>query len=187
MKLSTLCSQLLPGEACDDIDGFFLEIDDFEEVPIVSRLRRIDELLARLGPRWTSAYLLSLCNHLLSTVRIAGKVRGGTGPEMFLALSFTDFELHAEEGVLLPSVFYYPGAEGVTLGIAFCAIAARSSRRKSRWCAPCSKMQACSRAFASAKAALMVPRATTSSVSLRFQCPKAASAEGERARSPDVR
>ncbi|MBA0100047.1 hypothetical protein WH218_13430 [Stenotrophomonas indicatrix] len=116
MKLSTLCSQLLPGEACDDIDGFFLEIDDFEEVPIVSRLRRIDELLARLGPRWTSAYLLSLCNHLLSTVRIAGKVRGGTGPEMFLALSFTDFELHAEEGVLLPSVFYYPGAEGVALG-----------------------------------------------------------------------
>ncbi|MFE3971971.1 hypothetical protein [Stenotrophomonas sp. YIM B13575] len=116
MKLSTLCSQLLPGEACDDIESFFLEIDDFEEVPLVSRLSRIQDLLERLGPRWTSAYLLSLCSHVLSTVRIAGRARGWTGPEMFFALSFTDFELHAEEGVLLPSVFYYPGAEGVALG-----------------------------------------------------------------------
>ncbi|MEN5287858.1 hypothetical protein ACQ5SB_19195 [Stenotrophomonas geniculata] len=116
MKLSTLCSQLLPGEACDDIDSFFLEIDDFEEVPLVSRLSRIDDLLERLGPRWTSAYLLSLCSHVLSTVRIAGRARSATGPEMFLALSFTEFELHAEEGVLLPNVFYYPGPEGVALG-----------------------------------------------------------------------
>ncbi|MBM9914790.1 MULTISPECIES: hypothetical protein [Stenotrophomonas] len=116
MKLSTLCNQLLPGEACDDIESFFLEIDDFEEVPLVSRLSRIDDLLERLGPRWTSAYLLSLCSHVLSTVRIAGRVRSATGSEMFLALSFTEFELHAEEGVLLPHVFYYPGPEGVALG-----------------------------------------------------------------------
>lgn len=116
MKLSALCSQLLAAEACDDIDSFFLEIDDFEEVPLVSRLSRIDGVLERLGPRWTSACLLSHCNHVLSTVYITGKARGGTGPEMFLALSFTDFELHAEEGILLPSVFYYPGPEGVAFG-----------------------------------------------------------------------
>lgn len=116
MKLSELCSQLLSGEACDDIDSFYLEIDDFEEVELVSRLSRIDGVLERLGPRWTSAYLLSLCSHVLSIVRIAGKVRGGTGSEMFLALSFNDFELHAQEGILLPSVFYYPGPEGLAFG-----------------------------------------------------------------------
>ncbi|KAF1013945.1 MAG: hypothetical protein GAK31_02968 [Stenotrophomonas maltophilia] len=116
MKLSALCSQLLSGEACDDIDSFFLDIDDFEEVPIVSRLRRLDGVLERLGPRWTSAYLLSLCMHVLATVRIAGCTRDPAGAKMFLALSFTDFELHAEEGVLLPNVFYYPGSEGITFG-----------------------------------------------------------------------
>lgn len=116
MKLSTLCSQLLPGEACDDIDSFFLEIDDFEEVPLVSRLSRIDDLLERLGPRWTSAYLLSLCMHVLATVRIAGSARDPAGTKMFLALSFTDFELQAEDGVLLPNVFCYPGSEGIAFG-----------------------------------------------------------------------
>lgn len=116
MKLSALCSQMLSGEACDDIDSFFLDIDDFEEVPIVSRTQRISGLLKRLGPRWTSAYLLSLCTHVLATVRIAGSARDPAGTKMFLALSFTDFELQAEEGVLLPNVFYYPGSEGIAFG-----------------------------------------------------------------------
>lgn len=35
---------------------------------------------------------------------------------MFLALSFTDFVLYAEQGVLLPNVFYYPGSEGIAFG-----------------------------------------------------------------------
>ncbi|MDG2510486.1 hypothetical protein [Stenotrophomonas maltophilia] len=116
MKLSEICSQLLSGEACDDIDSFHLEIDDFEEVELVSRLSRIDGVLERLGPRWTSAYLLSLCSHVLSTVRISGRARDSADAKMFLALSFTDFELHAQEGILLPSVFYYPGPEGVAFG-----------------------------------------------------------------------
>ncbi|MGT9864748.1 hypothetical protein ACSYHF_03465 [Stenotrophomonas maltophilia group sp. P373] len=116
MKLSALCSQMLSGEACDDIDSFFLEIDDFGEAALVSRTQRIDGLLARLGPRWTSAYLFSLCMHVLATVRIAGSARDPAGAKMFLALSFTDFELYAEEGVLLPNVFYYPGSEGGAFG-----------------------------------------------------------------------
>ncbi|WP_312706650.1 hypothetical protein [Stenotrophomonas sp.] len=116
MKLSALCSQLLSDEACDDIDSFFLDIDDFEEVPLVSRESRIEGGLERLGPRGTSAYLLSLCTHVLSTVRIACTVRNPAGAELFLALSFTVFDLHAESGVLLPNVFYYPGSDGVAFG-----------------------------------------------------------------------
>lgn len=112
MKLSALCSQMLSGEACDDIDSFFLDIDDFEEVPIFSRMQRINGLLKRLGPRWTSAYLLSLCMHVLATVRIAGSARDPAGTKMFLALSFTDFELQAEKGVLLPNIFLLSGFRG---------------------------------------------------------------------------
>ena len=64
---------------------------------------------------------------------------------MFLALSFTDFELYAEEGVLLPNVFYYPCSEGAHLEPGAGTKVAATPRRKSTPCAPLSKMLACSR------------------------------------------
>ena len=106
MNFSDLYKQIISKEPYCDLDIFFSEYESFEEIPIVSRLSRLDFLKQDLNQVEISVFLLGLSffimNSILSISRTKNKKR------TFIAISFTDFELADNDDFIVPNIFIYP-------------------------------------------------------------------------------
>jgi len=104
MKLTDIYSKLISKEPYNDMGVFFASYESFEEIPLVSRYRRLDFLKREMSDDRISDILVGLAFFLINSLKALEK----TDDNPFFAVSFTDFEGLEEQGVLVPNIFVYP-------------------------------------------------------------------------------
>jgi hypothetical protein len=104
MKLTDIYSKLISKEPYNDMEVFFASYESFEEIPLVSRYRRLDFLKRDMSDDRISDILVGLAFFLINSINALTK----TDDNPFIAVSFTDFEGLEEQGVLVPNIFVYP-------------------------------------------------------------------------------
>ncbi|WP_192558480.1 Imm15 family immunity protein [Pseudomonas allokribbensis] len=105
MRFKDLYSKIISKEPYNDMDIFFANYENFEEIPLVSRYSRLKCLEEEMSSDGVSDFLTGFAAFLLSTLRLLDASRGN---DVFFAITFTDFEGGEEQGVLVPNIFIYP-------------------------------------------------------------------------------
>ncbi|WP_262375141.1 Imm15 family immunity protein [Pseudomonas lundensis] len=106
MKLADLYNKIISKEPYNDIDIFFSDYEGFEEIPLVSRYSRLSFLKKSMTSEGVSDFLVGLSAFLVNTIRLQS--RASCGRDMFIAVTFTDFEVFEDQGVIIPKIFVYP-------------------------------------------------------------------------------
>lgn len=106
MIFSGVYKQIISKEPYCDLEIFFSEYESFEEIPIVSRLSRLDFLKKDLNQVECSVFLLGLSFFILNTVLSVSRAKNKK--RTFIAISFTDFELSDNDDFIVPNIFIYP-------------------------------------------------------------------------------
>ncbi|WP_285374270.1 Imm15 family immunity protein [Pseudomonas sp. lyk4-TYG-107] len=110
MKLVDIYTKIINKEPYSDMGVFFEDYENFEEIPLVSRYKRLDFLKKEMSNDKVSEVLVGMAVFVMSLIRIMEKIDKGT----FYAITFTDFDDVDERSVIIPNIFVYP--EGVSSG-----------------------------------------------------------------------
>lgn len=125
-NLSKLFRELSTSEPYNDLDTFLFETQDFEEIPIISRYKRLESLKSRLPNAAVSDFLLGLAIFLINSVRLNARVK--LPPEKmksyFVALAYTDFSEGAGQSCLIPNILYSTNPQTINILIGIAAKAA---------------------------------------------------------------
>ncbi len=108
MNLTKLFRKIISKEPYNDLSVFFSEFESFEEMPLISRYHRLKVLKKSIGSDKSSEFLISLAFFLIGSIRALSATKDRE--DIFFAVSFPDFDLFAEQGVLMPHIFVYPEA-----------------------------------------------------------------------------
>jgi hypothetical protein len=111
MKLTKLHRKIISKEPYNDLSSFFSGFESFEEIPLVSRHHRLKLLKKSMENERVSDFLIGLAFFLLNSLGVISLSK--KDKQTFFALSFTDFDLAAEQGVLMPNIFVYPAPASV--------------------------------------------------------------------------
>jgi hypothetical protein len=87
MKLAEIYSKIISKEPYNDMGVFFESYESFEEIPIVSRYKRLDFLKKEMSNDKVSEVLAGVAIFLMNLIKIMGE----TGKCSFYAITFTDF------------------------------------------------------------------------------------------------
>lgn len=108
MKLTKLCRKIISKEPYNDMDVFFFDFESFEEIPLISRRHRVKQLQRSIEGDKISEFLIGFSFFLINSIKALSVTKDNKNT--FFAVSFPDFDLFAEEGVLMPHIFIYPAA-----------------------------------------------------------------------------
>ncbi|SDQ63355.1 Immunity protein 15 [Pseudomonas sp. UC 17F4] len=108
MKLTDLYTSIISKESYDDMDVFFLSYESFEEIPLISRHNRLDQLADILGKSNTLDFLIGLSAFLLNSITTLARVKKLNEDELFIAITFTDFDNPYGSEPIIPNIFIYP-------------------------------------------------------------------------------
>lgn len=106
MKLTTLFRKIISKEPYNDMNVFFSGFESFEEIPLISRHHRLKPLKKVMENERVSDFLVSLSFFLIGSIKALSLTI--EDKETFFAVSFTAFDLFAEQGILMPNIFVYP-------------------------------------------------------------------------------
>jgi hypothetical protein len=109
MKLAEIYRKIISEEPYKDMGVFFESYESFEEIPLVSRCKRLDFLKKEMSNDKVSEVLAGGAIFLMNLIKIMGE----TDKCSFYAITFTDFYGIDEREVLVPNIFVYPGAASV--------------------------------------------------------------------------
>ncbi len=113
MKQVSIYDQIMRFEPFDDLNALFSDLDSFEEVPLVSRSKRVEQAEQRLGSTNISEFLVGLAFYLINSIRFTKA--GHAGRPAMIAITYTDFDEGYVNRTLVPSIFVYPGSGGQDL------------------------------------------------------------------------
>lgn len=108
MKLTKLFRKMISKEPYNDLSVFFSDFESFEEIPLISRHHRLKLLTKSIENDNVSDFLIGLSFFLMTSIRTLSVTK--KSKDIFFAVSFPDFDLFAEQGVLMPHIFIYPAA-----------------------------------------------------------------------------
>ena len=108
MKLTDLYTSIISQEPYNDMDVFFAHHDSFEEIPLISRYTRAQQLSESLGKSNTLDFLIGLSVFLLNAIYVLARTKNIDENEIFLAITFTDFDDTNESYPIIPNIFIYP-------------------------------------------------------------------------------
>ena len=106
MKFTDLYNKIISKEPYNDLDIFFSGYESFEEIPLISRYGRLSFLKESMDSDGISDFLVGLSVFLVNAIR--AQSRSKCGGNIFIAVTFTDFELFREQGIIIPKIFVYP-------------------------------------------------------------------------------
>jgi hypothetical protein len=109
MMLAEIYRKIISEEPYKDLGVFFESYESFEEIPLVSRCKRLDFLKKEMSNDKVSEVLAGVAIFLMDLIKIMGE----TDKCSFYAITFTDFYGIDEREVLVPNIFVYPGAASV--------------------------------------------------------------------------
>ncbi|WP_242208282.1 MULTISPECIES: Imm15 family immunity protein [unclassified Pseudomonas] len=104
MKLAEIYSKIISKEPYNDMAVFFESYESFEEIPLVSRYKRLDFLKKEMSNERVSAVLAGAAIFLMNLIRVMGPA----GTLNFYAITFTDFDSLDDQDVIIPNIFVYP-------------------------------------------------------------------------------
>lgn len=105
MKLTDLYNKLISKEPYNDMSVFFSSYESFEEIPLVSRYRRLDFLKQEMSEDSISDFLIGLSVFLINSIKALSATEENS--DTFFAITFTNFELLEESGLIIPNIFIY--------------------------------------------------------------------------------
>lgn len=108
MKLAKLFRKIISKEPYNDMGVFFSDFESFEEIPLISRYHRLNLLKKSMEDEKVSDFLIGLSFFLMTSIKALSVTKNNK--DTFFAISFPDFDLFAEHGVLMPHIFVYPAA-----------------------------------------------------------------------------
>ena len=108
MKLENLYNDIISKEPYNDMDIFFSNHDNFEEVPLISRDSRISRLSELLKQNDTLEFLIGLSVFLLNSIHTISKIKNINKEELFTAITFTSFKSCRANHPIIPNIFIYP-------------------------------------------------------------------------------
>lgn len=108
MKLTDLYNSIISKEPYHDMDIFFAPHDSFEEIPTISRYSRANRLSESLGKINTLDFLIGLSVFLLNTISVLARAKNIAQHELFVAITFTNFDDAIENNPTIPNIFIYP-------------------------------------------------------------------------------
>ncbi len=108
MRLTELYNSIISQEPYNDMDVFFAHHDNFEEIPLISRYNRARQLSESLGKSNTLDFLIGLSVFLLNAINVLARAKNITKNELFIAITFTDFDDTSESNLIIPNIFIYP-------------------------------------------------------------------------------
>lgn len=101
-ELNDIFFHLINKESYKDIETLTSNTEDFDEVPLVSRLENANVILKPLGGKRASEVLLGLAVFVSTMARTHGE----KDKNYFNCLTFNDFDVHCETGLIIPYIFY---------------------------------------------------------------------------------
>lgn len=109
MKLAEIYSKIISKEPYNDMAVFFESYENFEEIPLVSRYKRLDFLKKEMSNDSVSAVLAGAAIFLINLIRVME-----TADTLnFYAITFTDFDGLDDQDVIVPNIFVYPAPASV--------------------------------------------------------------------------
>jgi len=114
MTLSDIFSKLTKNEPYNDLAVFEYSYDNYEEFPIVSRYKKVDDLKATLTDKGAFEILISLACFVLNCaiVHTSEKKIEKSNQKTLLGLSFDGFDDFEDNAFVVPKIFVFPGIEG---------------------------------------------------------------------------
>lgn len=113
MNLTKFYENIVSKESYRDLERFFDEVDSFEEMPLISRDCRTEELQKMLNENDASEFLLGFSYFILNTLRLIShtkKIKQG-----LIAITFMNFDKEEYGPTLIPRLFVYPDEAGQAL------------------------------------------------------------------------
>lgn len=108
MKLTDLYNSIISKEPYNDMDIFFAHHDSFEEIPLISRCNRANQLSESLGKSNTLDFLIGFSVFLLNTINALARAKNIAENELFIAITFTNLDVPLENNPIIPNIFIYP-------------------------------------------------------------------------------
>ena len=109
MKLAEIYSKIISKEPYNDMAVFFESYESFEEIPLVSRYKRLDFLKKEMSNERVSAVLAGGAIFLINLIRMMASA----DTTNFYAITFTDFDGLDDQNVIIPNIFVYPAPASV--------------------------------------------------------------------------
>ncbi|MEN5032689.1 hypothetical protein [Pseudomonas sp. Ps21-P2] len=109
MKLTKLYLKIISKEPYNDMNVFFSGFESSDEIPLISRRHRLKLLQKSMESDKISDFLIGFSFFLMNSIKALSTTQEDN--DTLFAVSFPDFDLLAEEGVLMPHIFVYPGAD----------------------------------------------------------------------------
>lgn len=106
MKLTKLFRKIISKEPYNDMNIFFSGFESFEEIPLISRRHRLKLLKKNMEDEKVSDLLVGFSFFLLNSIKAMSRTEEHS--QIFFAITFVDFDLFAEEAILMPNIFVYP-------------------------------------------------------------------------------
>ncbi|WP_347900849.1 Imm15 family immunity protein [Pseudomonas purpurea] len=108
MRLTDLYNKVISQEPYNDMNVFFSDYESFEEIPLISRYRRLDFLKQEMNEDNIPDFLISFSVFLLNSIKVLSTTTEKN--KTFFAITFTNFELLDESGLIIPNIFIYPNS-----------------------------------------------------------------------------
>jgi len=109
MKLTDLYKSIISKEPYNDMDIFFSNYENFEEIPLISKYSSANQLVESLGKSNTLDFLIGLSVFLINSISAIARTKDIKKQELFVAISFTNFDESHENEPIIPNIFFYPG------------------------------------------------------------------------------
>lgn len=109
MILAEIYRKIISKEPYKDMGVFLESYESFEEIPLVSRYKRLDFLKKEMSNDKVSEVLAGVAIFLMNLIKIMRE----TDKCSFYAITFTDFYGVDEREIIVPNIFVYPGAASV--------------------------------------------------------------------------
>lgn len=108
MKLTDLYISIISQEPYNDMDIFFPDYESFEEIPLISRYSKANQLTQILGKSNTLDFLIGLSVFLLNSIITLARAKNINEKSLFVAITFTNFDNRHENEPIIPNIFIYP-------------------------------------------------------------------------------
>jgi Immunity protein 15 len=107
MSLANIMNELFKNEPWVDVNTFFDNYETLEEIPLVSRYRKIPSIITSTGREDIAEFLASTSFFVLSWAMLFARNKDINLNNRFIALSYTDFDFSNPQEPPIPNFFIH--------------------------------------------------------------------------------
>ncbi|GLO15525.1 hypothetical protein PPUJ20028_41100 [Pseudomonas putida] len=108
MNMQKIFDKLVEKEPYINLNVFLEEYDTFEEIPIISRYKKLEILKGNLQQTEAADILLNISFFVLNSAMLYMRTKNTKNEKHFIAITYTDFDFENKIEPPIPNIFVNP-------------------------------------------------------------------------------